>query len=79
MIDTRSGSRLHSFIPLFLAVLLAEESIDRLRKLGAAIDELPIWPFDPGTLRKFAMAQVTPVLLPLISEGVRHLPGLTGR
>jgi hypothetical protein len=39
-----------------------EESIDRLRKLGALIDELPVWPFDAGTLRKFLTAYVIPLL-----------------
>jgi len=38
-----------------------EELIDRLRKVGAVIDELPVWPFDAGTLRRF----VTAYLLPL--------------
>lgn len=46
-----------------------EKSIERLRKVRAAIDELPIWPFDPGTLRKFATAYVIPVALPLIGQG----------
>lgn len=29
-----------------------EELVDRLRKIGGLIDELPVWPFDAGTLRK---------------------------
>jgi hypothetical protein len=53
-----------------------EDSLDRLRKVGAAIDELPIWPFDPTTLRKFATAYALPVLLPLAGEGIRKLLGL---
>ena len=28
----------------------------------AAIDELPVWPFDPGTLRKFMTAYVIPIV-----------------
>jgi hypothetical protein len=44
-----------------------EETIDRLRKLGALLDELPVWPFDTGTLRKFLTAYVVPILgAPLI-------------
>jgi hypothetical protein len=39
-----------------------EELIDRLRKVGAVIDELPVWPFDTGTLRKFLTAYITPLL-----------------
>jgi hypothetical protein len=39
-----------------------EELIDRLRKIVAVIDELPVWPFDASTLRKFLAAYVLPVL-----------------
>lgn len=39
-----------------------EELIDRLRKVGVVIDELPVWPFDTGTLRKFLTAYVIPLL-----------------
>jgi hypothetical protein len=53
-----------------------EESLDRLRKVGAAIDELPIWPFDATTLRKFSTAYVLPVLLPIAGEGIRKLLAL---
>lgn len=38
------------------------ELIDRLRKLGAVFNELPVWPFDAGTLRKFLTAYVIPIL-----------------
>lgn len=37
-----------------------EKLIDRLRKMGAVIDELPVWPFDAGTLRRFLTAYVVP-------------------
>ena len=37
-----------------------EELIDRLRKIGAVIDELPVWPFDAGILRRFLTAYVIP-------------------
>jgi hypothetical protein len=39
-----------------------EESIQRLRRLNAVIDELPIWPFDAPTLRKFLTAYVLPIV-----------------
>jgi hypothetical protein len=39
-----------------------EELIERLRKVGAVIDELPVWPFDAGTLRKFLTAYVIPIV-----------------
>ncbi len=39
-----------------------EELIDRLRKIGTVINELPVWPFDAITLRKFLTAYVVPIL-----------------
>jgi hypothetical protein len=39
-----------------------EELIDRLRKLGSVIDQLPVWPFDFSTLRKFVSAYIAPLL-----------------
>ena len=39
-----------------------EELLDRLRKIGAVIDELPVWPFDASTLRRFLTAYVVPAL-----------------
>ena len=39
-----------------------EELLDRLRKIGAVIDELPVWPFDATTLRRFLTAYVVPAL-----------------
>jgi hypothetical protein len=55
-----------------------EESIERLRKVGAAIDELPIWPFDPGTLKRFATAYVVPVALPLLGQAALDLLKVAG-
>jgi len=52
---------------------LDEESIERLRKVGAAIDELPVWPFDPSTLRKFATAYIVPMALPLLARAAGAL------
>jgi hypothetical protein len=39
-----------------------EEFVDRLRKIGAVIDELPVWPFDAGTLKRFVTAYVVPLI-----------------
>jgi len=59
-----------------------EELIERLRKLCAVIDELPVWPFDASTLRRFVTAYVLPILgaisYPLgnaILNGVEHVLG----
>ena len=38
-----------------------EELVDRLRKIASVVDELPVWPFDASTLRKFLTAYVVPV------------------
>jgi hypothetical protein len=43
-----------------------EELIERLRKFGAVIEELPVWPFDATTVRKFLVAYVVPVLSSVI-------------
>ena len=39
-----------------------EELINRLRKVGGIIDELPVWPFDLNTRLNFMSAYVIPVL-----------------
>jgi len=38
-----------------------EEFIDRLRKIGSVVEELPVWPFDASILRRFLTAYVVPV------------------
>lgn len=53
-----------------------EESIERLRKISAAIDELPVWPFDPSTLRKFATAYVVPLAIPILGELMKRVLNL---
>jgi hypothetical protein len=50
-----------------------EELIDRLRKIGAVIDELPVWPFDSATVRKFLVAYVVPVLSSVILPGAKFI------
>jgi len=54
--------RLRQHLPSGLITKEDEELIDRLRKVGAVIDELPVWPFDAGTLRKFVTAYLMPLL-----------------
>jgi hypothetical protein len=43
-----------------------EELIDRLRKVGGVIDELPVWPFDAATVRHFLAAYGAPLAGALI-------------
>jgi hypothetical protein len=53
-----------------------EEAIERLKKIGELVKELPVWPFDARTLRKMITAYLVPLstsaLLPLL-EAVRDL------
>jgi hypothetical protein len=58
--------RLRQHLPSGLITKDDEELIDRLRKVGAVIDELPVWPFDAGTLRRFLTAYVVPLAGALI-------------
>jgi hypothetical protein len=50
-----------------------EELIDRLRKLGGLIRELPVWPFDAGTMRRFLTAYISPVLTSLAIAAANSL------
>jgi hypothetical protein len=50
-----------------------EELIERLSKICGVIDEVPVWPFDPSTLRKFLTAYVIPIFIPIISAGYSAL------
>jgi hypothetical protein len=45
-----------------------EKLIDRLRKIGAVIEELPVWPFDARTLRRFGSAYGIPLLAAVLPE-----------
>jgi hypothetical protein len=48
-----------TYVPLVVAAWLSPLP---LRKIGAVIDELPVWPFDATTLRRFLTAYVVPAL-----------------
>lgn len=39
-----------------------EELVNRLRKMGDFLDELPVWPFDAATFRKFLTAYLAPLI-----------------
>jgi hypothetical protein len=43
-----------------------EAMIDRLRKVGSFIQELPVWPFDAHTIRTFATAYIVPLGFPIL-------------
>jgi hypothetical protein len=48
-------------------------TLERLKKVGAMIEELPVWPFDSRTLRTFGSAYVTPFVIAFLSKGVESL------
>jgi hypothetical protein len=53
--------RLRKLLPNGTITKEDEDFIERLRKIGAVIDELPVWPFDSRTMQKFLTAYVTPI------------------
>ena len=53
--------RLRTLLPSGIITKEDEELVERLRKIGSVIDELPVWPFDAGTLKSFLTAYVVPI------------------
>ena len=57
-----------------------EQLIERLRKIGAVINDMPVWPFDTLTLRKFFAAYVIPIVSfvvpPVAKALLRYFPFL---
>jgi hypothetical protein len=65
--------RLRAQLPAGLISREDEELVDRLRKIGAIIDELPVWPFDAGTLKRFITAYLIPLVGALVYPVVTRL------
>lgn len=65
--------RVRQLLPAGILSAADEELIDRLRKIAAVVDELPIWPFNAGTLRKFLLAYAGPVLSAVSYPVIRNL------
>lgn len=42
------------------------EAIDQLIKIRAIVDDMPVWPFDTKTLRRYLTAYMAPIALPLL-------------
>lgn len=55
-----------------------EEVIDRLQKLRTMVNQIPVWPFDTGTLRRFFVAYVLPFLTALVPILISHLTRAIG-
>jgi len=47
--------------------------VERLRSIAAVIDEMPVWPFDSTTLRKFFTAMILPIVSTLSFPASRIL------
>jgi hypothetical protein len=73
----RELQRLHAQLPSGEITEEDEAFIERLRKIAAVIDELPVWPFDATTLRRFLTAYVVPIAgsiaYPLLSAAIALL------
>lgn len=67
--------RIRSVLPNGEVTRADEELVDRLRKIGAVADELPVWPFDVATLKKFAASYLVPAVafLSALSDFFKYL------
>jgi hypothetical protein len=45
-----------------------EDAIDRMRRIGGVVNELPVWPFDAKTVRTFTTAYIVPLGLSLLGQ-----------
>lgn len=44
------------------------EILERLKKLMTMVEQVPVWPFDARTLRRFGSAYVLPVVIPMATK-----------
>jgi hypothetical protein len=53
-----------------------DKLIERLRKIGGVISDMPVWPFDAVTLKKFIAVYVLPVASFVIPKLIKdlHIP-----
>jgi hypothetical protein len=68
--------RLRKQLPAGVITKDDEELIERLRKIGTIIDQLPVWPFDAGTLKGVVTAYAVPIgagVYPMINFILEHL------
>ncbi|NIP24787.1 MAG: hypothetical protein GWN67_25600 [Phycisphaerae bacterium] len=50
-----------------------EEMIDRLQKLKELVNQIPVWPFDISTLRRFLTVYIFPLLTAVVSILISYL------
>ena len=65
--------RIRKKLPSELITREDEELVERLRRFSSVIGELPVWPFDIGTLARFLGAYIVPVLALLGSVAIETL------
>src|SRR5258705_4305255 len=68
--------RLRKQLPAGVITKEDEELIERLRKIGTIIDQLPVWPFDANTLKGVVTAYAVPIgagVYPAINFVLEHL------
>jgi hypothetical protein len=63
--------RIRKKLPSELITKEDEELVERLRKIASVIAELPVWPFDIGTVVRFLSAYMVPILAALGSVGIQ--------
>jgi hypothetical protein len=44
------------------------EAIERLKKLAEMLNEIPVWPFDARTLRRFSTAYLFPLAVSIVTK-----------
>ena len=72
--------RLRKELPSGIITKDDEEFVERLRKIGAVVDELPVWPFDAVTLKSYVttyafpiIAGIYPMMKFVVSDLLSHL------
>src|ERR1044071_7693610 len=70
-------TKLHEKVVTGAETITKEEEgfIERLRKRGSVIDELPVWPFDARTLRRCVTAYIAPLILGAVGKRIGELLG----
>jgi hypothetical protein len=56
-----------------------EEIIERFRKIGAMVEEMPVWPFDARTITKFLTAYLVPLASSVVFPMLKTLLGIVSK
>jgi hypothetical protein len=66
-------NQLHTKLPSGAITKDEEDFFERLQKMARVIDELPAWPFDASTARKFLVSYVVPILSTGFYPAIKYL------